>query len=561
MKRISAAILAALLAAGAAATAPQVRLAYNYCTLSYTFAYYSDAEWEAEADRLAAAGFNTALVTDGTFKVWQLTLRECGYCDDAIAKFIPDECARAWWLMGNLTGEGGPIDNATIDADGERGRRIAALMRSRGIEPVLHGFMGMMPLGHPGAIPQGRWSCYERPPLLDPTKPEYARLATIWHKNLERVYGFKPKYLAGDLFHEGGNTASIDVTAATRAVQAAQQAAFPGVVWIVQAWQENPTTAVRAGLDPRHTLIEALVKDMGVYARDGEAVTGFGNLPWIWCEVLNFGGNHGLYGNLRTFARLGRAAKGRAAATFRGYGALSEGFFTNEVCSDLFEPMMMQPAGEEMDDATLESWLRDWVARRYASNDERIFAAWKILADTVYSCARPQEGTVENVMCAEPAWDVTSVSTWGPRGGLWYRPDRLATALALMEAAAEEAEATPKLRQDIADVKRQIIANRARALVPSLRTDAAARKEFLSLFPALAAAVEGVDAFSLEREETRARNRAGERGVAAFRRMVTTWTSPSLAPNSLCDYANREYGRLVLEYYLPRWKKFLSPES
>ena len=329
----------------------------------------------------------------------------------------------------------------------------------------------------------------------------------------------------------------------------------------MQAWQENPTAAVRAGLDPRHTLIEALVKDMGVYARDGEAVTGFGDLPWIWCEVLNFGGNHGLYGNLRTFARLGRAAKGRAAATFRGYGALSEGFFTNEVCSDLFEHMMMQPAGEEMDDATLESWLRDWVARRYASNDERIFAAWKILADTVYSCARPQEGTVENVMCAEPAWDVTSVSTWGPRGGLWYRPDRLATALALMEAAAAETGTTTKLRQDIADVKRQIIANRARALVPSLRTDAAARKEFLSLFPALAAAVEGVDAFSLEREETRARNRAGERGVAAFRRMVTTWTSPSLAPNSLCDYANREYGRLVLEYYLPRWKKFLSPES
>lgn len=557
-------MLAALLAAGAAATTPQVRLAYNYCTLSYTFAYYSDAEWEAEADRLAAAGFNTALVTDGTFKVWQLTLRECGYTDDAIAKFIPDECARAWWLMGNLTGEGGPIDNATIDADGERGRRIAALMRSRGIEPVLHGFMGMMPLGHPGAIPQGRWSCYERPPLLDPTKPEYARLAAIWHKNLERVYGFKPKYLAGDLFHEGGNTAGIDVTAATRAVQAAQQAAFPGVTWVIQAWQANPTAEVRAGLDPARTLVEVLVKDMGIYTRPGagdDVLPYLGALPWIWCEVLNFGGNHGLYGNLRSFARMGRAAKGKGAATFRGYGALSEGFFTNKICSDLFNYMMMQPAGRELTDAELDEWLRSWVAWRYCWNDPRFFEAWKILSSTVYACEKCQEGTVENVMCAAPSWKADSASTWGPRGGLWYDANELGRALKALERAAKGVGLTSELRSDIADVKRQIIANRARALVPSLRTDAAARKEFLSLFPALAAAVDGVDTFSLEREETRARNRAGERGVAAFRRMVTTWTSPSLAPNSLCDYANREYGRLVLEYYLPRWKKFLSPES
>ena len=47
-----------------------------------------------------------------------------------------------------------------------------------------------------------------------------------WYKNLEKVYGFKPKYLTGDLFHEGGKTGDLDVTASVRAVQAAQQAAF-----------------------------------------------------------------------------------------------------------------------------------------------------------------------------------------------------------------------------------------------------------------------------------------------------------------------------------------------
>ena len=128
---------------------------------------------------------------------------------------------------------------------------------------------------------------------------------------------------------------------------------FPGVTWIVQAWQKNPTPAVLAGLDPRFTLIEALAFDVASLAAD-DAVCDydFGSLPWVWCEVVNFGGNHGLYGNLRTLAHMGRAAHGKGAATFRGYGALSEGFFTNPVCSDLFEYMMTLPAGSPMRSST-----------------------------------------------------------------------------------------------------------------------------------------------------------------------------------------------------------------
>ena len=37
---------------------PQIRVAYNYCTLSYTFAYYTDADWDDEIGRLAKAGYS-----------------------------------------------------------------------------------------------------------------------------------------------------------------------------------------------------------------------------------------------------------------------------------------------------------------------------------------------------------------------------------------------------------------------------------------------------------------------------------------------------------------------
>ena len=548
--------------AKAKAGPPPLRVAYNYCTLSYTFAYFSDADWEREIDRLAAAGYNVALVIDGTFKVWQEVLRELGYGDDAIAAFIPDECARAWWLMANLTGEGGPIDQATIDEDAARGRFICEKMREKGIEPILQGYVGMMPLGHPGAMAQGKWGPYERPPILDPTGAEYRKVAEVWHRKLEEVYGIRPRYLAGDLFHEGGKTEGVDVTAATRAVQAAQQAAFPGVTWVVQAWQNNPTREVRAGLDPRHTLIEALVKDMSAFDKDDSVCNlEFGELPWIWCEVLNFGGNHGLYGNLKTFARMGRAAKGAGAATFRGYGSLSEGFFTNPVCYDLFEEMMMRPVGSELSDDELAAWLDSWVDKRYGVSDESLKEAWRLLAGTVYACPRCQEGTVENVICARPAWNVANVSAWGPVNGPWYDLAKLKKALDLFDTRCAACAFDPGSRallRDRTDLARQIYADELRAILPRTKDEAYARRLFLATAGTLCETLfeSRVEDFMLSAFENRARSRAGERGAKAWLRMVTTWANPALGDTALEDYANREYAELIRDCYIPRWKKF-----
>ncbi len=554
---------------------PPVRLAYNYCTLGYTFAYYGDKEWEVEIDRLAKAGYNVATVMDGTYKVWQMTLRDLGCDEKDILAFIPDECARVWWLMGNLEGEGGPLDQAMIEEDARRGRFICEKMRERGIEPLLEGFFGMVPtwLGERDpslrTVPQGNWGgdeiAYNRPALLAPTSEAFARFAAIWYKNLEKVYGIKPKYLAGDLFHEGGKTGDLDVTASVRAVQVAQQAAFPGVTWVVQAWQSNPTEAVRAGLDPRFTLIERLVYDMS-HGSEVYWIEGFGELPWIWCEVLNFGGNHGLYGNLRTFARMGRAAKGPAAKTFRGYGSLSEGFFTNPVCSELFEDMMMRPLGTELTDDELAAWLDNWVDKRYGlsnSNSKlKLHEVWRILAETAYACPYRQQGAVDNLICAVPGWKVVHARTWAPDTGLYYDPAKLEQALALMEEVAAKGKHTDAFKYDLYDIKRQVAANRLRALMPRLKDDPAARREFIEVGESMCDPKAYVpEEFRLSYWEELARRRAGERGVKAWHRMITTWKDPAAGHTQLEDYANREYPELIRDHYLPRWKKFFAENA
>ena len=568
---------------GEAAPPPPVRMAYNYCTLAYSMAGYGEAEWRAEIERLAAKGYNAALVMAGMAKTWQLTLGELGASDKQIKSFIPDEWAQPWWLMGNLEGEGGPLTDEEIEKDAELGRMIVGEMKKRGIRPVLQGFTGIMPTWSPslaslaGAkfVPQGKWNGYERPTVLAPTDPAFARVAEIWYANLKKVYGVdNVDFLAGDLFHEGGKTGDLDVTECIRAVQAAQQRALPGVVWMVQGWQRNPTPKVCAGLEPKFTIVEQLVDDMGNGAdRSG----GYGELPWIWCEVQNFGGNMGLFGGLPTYAMLGRAAKGKGAATFRGYGSLSEAYGANPVGIDLFEDMMMRSAGAEMTEQELDAWLGAWIAKRYGFSspnsqlstlNSKLHEAWRLLWHSVYSCRRRQRAT-KNAMTLVPGWDEKLADkaidpTEREKSGRYWNPEDVRRAAEIFTEAGEKIAATkPSAVGDVAlsafaydwaNVVRQAIADRSAGLLAGMKGDAARQKAYLDCFKAMDDVTACVPEFRLDFWEEQARAKAGERGPRAFRRMITTWNNPHERQRNLNDYARREYAGLLRGYYMKRWE-------
>ena len=521
-------------------------VAYNYCTLSYTMAFWSKAEWEPELDRLQRHGFNVALVTAGLPKVWELTLKELGYDEESIKAFIPDEAAAAWWNMGNLEGLGGPVPPERIERDAELGRWLCAEMRKRGIEPILQGFTGLVPACTEGAIAQGHWCyIYERPAILDPASERFDEFARVWYGNLEKVYGIKPKYLGGDLFHEGGIADAFEpgaITEAARKVQRLQQEAFPGVTWVLQSWQDSPRPEIRAGLDPRFTLIEVLDKDM---SNLGEYDYRFGELPWVWCEVMNFGGNTGLYGGVKRFENLDKIANGKGKESFRGFGMLSEGLETNDFCYYVF---FKSVAGEKAS-------IADYVRERYGVEDPRLEQALGIIARTAWDCRRKQEGCVENVMCAVPAWEVRNVSAWGPRTGTPYNRRALVRAAELYLASYREGE---NFRNDMTEIFMQLLADKARELLPETQGDRAKQLEFLRLI-AMADKLAGFsDNWRLDRKLDRTRTQAGRDGAKGYLRMITTWAEGEAAgeASGLRDYAHRAYHGLLSAYYLARWEKF-----
>lgn len=524
-------------------------VAYNYCTLSYTTAYWGEDEWRAELDRLAEHQVTAALLLDGTEKVWLETLKDMGYSQKRIASFIADPAARAWWLMGNLEGLGAPVSNAEIEKKARLGKWLFKEMRARGIEPILQGFNGIVPSGTEGAIEQGMWcKVFRRPAILSPLSPDFNKFAAAWYKHLAEVYDYgeePPKYLAGDLMHEGGGGFDEKTLAEIARKVQASQAKYCGedTTWVLQSWQGTPPQGILDGLDPKRTLIEFLDKDM---SRTGPCGAHYVNrttgesINWVWCEVLNFGGNPGLYGGAKRFRSLDAI---RSEPGCVGFGMLSEGLFTNAAMYELF----FEAATHE---GEIKDFYRRFAEKRYGISNAELEQAFAILEDTVWNCPRRQEGAVENIICAKPAFEIANVSAWGPREGIYYDPKRLVEARELFERAAK---ANPTLSRnaaflyDCAEMDGQIAGNELRALLPECKTNPAKRREFLAIIERTAVKLSKSPLSRLPCREK------------PYWRMITTWTGDeaSAEKSALADYAHRLYPELIRSYYLPRWRKFL----
>lgn len=535
--------------------------AFNYCTMSYTCAHWDKKRWVRELDRLAMDGYKYVLVTPGLEKVWQGFLKDLNYPASKIQAFIPAPTYAAWWNMGNLEGEGGPISQSLIDSEAELGRFIVRRAKELGLTPVLQGYYGMLPHDFPASgvdgtiLQQGQWCGYQRPALLQPTSPGFPKVAALWYKNLHAVYGTKAAAYGGDLFHEGGRPGNTDLTAAAKAVQTAMQTASPGSIWFIQAWANNPHPKLLAGTDPEHTVILYLNKNM---SEKNPAHPNYQGRPHVWCELSNFGGNHGLFGGFGLVMNLSGNANGAS-----GFGLLSEGLETNPLFYALFVERINNRGVINLDE-----FARDYCLARYGSDDPDLIAYVKVLAESVYRPDKIREGCLENIQAAHPSLQATKVSTWS-NDAEYYAPAKVVEAGRHLLAAGKRIGAPltslPTYRYDLADICRQVLADRARKHLKLARKafeakdiDAFRRESaaFIKTIDDSARVLSTCPDFLLGNYLAGARNRAKsstdkrqmERNV---RTLITTWRPGRIS--LLNGYANREYAELMSHYYKPRW--------
>ena len=222
----------------------KLRYNLNYCTYSYSMAFWNWERWEQEIDWMALHGINLPLAVVGQECVWFNMLKKLGYSKDEINKFIAGPAFLAWWEMNNLEGWGGPNPDSWYTQQEALQKKILKRMREYGIDPVFPGYSGMVP--HNASQKLGLdlaetplWNGFTRPAFLLPTDPRFEEISSLYYKELEALFG-KANYYSMDPFHESKTVGKANFDEAGKAIMKAMKKVNPKAVWVLQAWSENP---------------------------------------------------------------------------------------------------------------------------------------------------------------------------------------------------------------------------------------------------------------------------------------------------------------------------------
>ena len=552
-----------------------LRYDFNYCTYSYTMAFWDWERWEKEIDWMALHGINLPLAVVGQECVWKNMLEKLGYSKEEINKFIAGPAFLAWWAMNNLEGWGGPNPDSWYTQQEALQKKILKRMREYGIEPVFPGYSGMVPhdankkLGLNVTEP-ALWNGFTRPAFLLPTDSRFNEIASLYYKELEKLFG-KANYYSMDPFHELEDAGSVDFDAAGKAVLKAMKDVNPKATWVTQGWTENPRPEMIKNLNNGDILILDLFSECrpmwgipSIWKRE----KGYEQHDWLFCMIENFGGNVGLHGRMDQLLNNFYLTKNNPlAAHLKGIGLTMEGSENNPV---MFELMCELPWRPEK--FTKEEWLKDYLFARYGVRDEKITQAWSILADGIYNCpfGNNQQGPHESIFCGRPGLNNFQASSWSKMQN-YYDPTSTEAAARLMLEVADKYKGNNNFEYDLVDIVRQSLSDRGRIVYNQTIADfksfgkknfAAHSQEFLNILLAQDRLLGTRSEFRVGRWIEQARNLGTtpeEKDLYEWnaRVQITTWGNRVCANDGgLRDYAHKEWNGLLKDFYYKRWAAY-----
>ena len=556
-------------------TDAELRYDFNYCTYSYTMAFWDWERWQTEIDWMALHGINLPLAAVGQECVWRNMLLKLGYTSEEVNKFIAGPAFLAWWAMNNLEGWGGPNPDSWYEQQEELQKKILKRMREFGIEPVLPGYSGMLPhdagtkLGVNVAEPE-LWNGFTRPSFLLPTDERFSEIASLYYKELTKLFG-RANYYSMDPFHECENAGDIDFDAAGQAVMKAMKEVNPKAVWVVQGWTENPRPEMMKNLKTGDLLIADLFSECrpmwgipSIWKRDN----GYEHHEWLFCMLENFGGNVGLHGRMDQLINNYYLTKNNPLAKhLKGIGLTMEGSENNPV---MFELMCELPWRPEK--FTKEEWLDGYVKARYGADDKTIRAAWAILADGIYNCpfGNNQQGPHESIFCGRPGLNNFQASSWSKMQN-YYDPTSTEEAARLMLSVADKYRGNNNFEYDLIDIVRQSLSDRGRIVYNQTIADfksfdrksfKAHSQEFLDILLAQDELLATRPEFKVGRWIEQAINKGmtdDEKRLYEWnaRVQITTWGNRTCADDGgLRDYAHKEWNGILKDFYYKRWSEF-----
>ncbi|KAF2104360.1 putative alpha-N-acetylglucosaminidase [Rhizodiscina lignyota] len=570
------------------------RYHFNTVTFSYTAAFWSWEDWELELDWLALRGVNLPLAWNGNEKFLVEVFRELGLSDSEIFDFLSGPAFQAWNRFGNIQGSwGGTLPQSWIDSQFTLQKKIVQRMVELGMTPVLPAFTGFVPRAIsrvlPGAaiVNGSQWSGfplkYTNDTFLEPSDPNFTKIQKSFIQKQLSAYGNITYIFTLDQYNEN-NPFSGDLgylRNVTFNTWKSLKAADPASIWLMQGWLFFSNSAfwtndrIKAYLGGVEEDSDMLILDLFSESQpQWQRTDSYFGKPWIWCQVHDYGGNQGIYGQLDNVTI--NPVQAHNSSSLVGYGLTMEGqeVGVNEI---MYAILLDQAWSKSPIDS--EKYFRDWVSVRYSQSrsvPNSLYSAWEIMRTTAFNNTNlTSQAVSKSILELSPNITGMVNRTGHHPTTVNYDPIKFAKAWTMMYSATRAKPSlwsNPVFQYDFVDVTRQVMANYFITLYthlvdswssanakPAAIRDAGSK--LLALLSDLDKVLSTNENYLLSKWIAEARSWASgvnASSVASFyeynaRNQITLW-GPDAEIN---DYASKSWGGLISSYYVPRWQIFV----
>ncbi|EIW77482.1 glycoside hydrolase family 89 protein [Coniophora puteana RWD-64-598 SS2] len=571
------------------------RYMFNTVTFDYTSAFWTFDDWELMLDWLSLRGVNLPLAWVGFEHTLVEVFREYNITDADISGFLSGPAFQAWNRFGNIQGSwGGDLPTQWIDDQFVLGKQIVQRMVDLGMTPVLPAFTGFVPPAMHNLYPNASivngsaWNDFApqftNDSFLEPFDPLFAQVQQSFISKQQAAFGNVSHIYTLDQYNEndpysGDPSYLTNISAATFS---SLRAADPDATWLMQGWlffssadfwTPERVEAYLAGVPGDDDGSGMLILDLYSEAQpQWQRLSSYFGKRWIWCELHDYGGNMGFEGNFANVTEAPLAALASPNVSMVGVGLTPEGMEGNEI---IYDVLLDQAWSSSPINKT--EYAQAWATRRYPADElpECAIEAWQTLAATVYSNTDPgSQATVKSILELEPALSgLVNVTGHHPTHVFYDTNTTIVPALQQLVQAGHSTPsllAIPEYRYDLVDLTRQLLVNRFIDLYADLlavynttsassASVSAAGQPMLELVADLDKVLMTNENFQLSRWTDAARSWAnGNASYAAYleynaRNQITLWGPKG----EINDYASKQWGGLVGDYYGKRWAMFI----
>ena len=541
---------------------------------------------------MALHGINLPLAWVGAEKFIVEIFQEIGLTDAEISTFLSGPSFQGWNRFGNIQGSwNGELPLSWVDSQFAMNQQIVARMVELGMTPVLPSFTGFVPSAISRVLPNAsvvigsQWEGfpaeYTDDSFLEPTDPNFTMLQKSFVAKQQAAYGNVSHIYTLDQFNEN-NPSSSDPDYLRNVSYSNWQslkAADPDAIWMMQGWLFFSNSAfwtdslIEAWFDGVDVDSDMIVLDLFSESQpQWQRTNSYYGKPWIWCQLHDYGGNMGLYGQIYNVTINPIEALANSSSLV-GFGLTMEGQEQeNQIMYDLLLDQAWSPTPIDT-----ELYFENWVTTRYSGSitvPKGLYSAWEAMRTTVYNNANLASSAVtKSIFGLEPSQSGLTNRTGHHPTTINYDTNVLVQAWhSFYGAAAQNALlwGNPVYLYDLVDITRQVIANEFITLyvdlvdiytsqTSSASALASAGRNLLALLDALDLVLSTNENFQLTSWIDRAVAWAeGNSTNAAFyeynaRNQITLW-GPT---GQISDYASKDWSGLVSTYYKPRWQIFI----